>query len=69
LLYAGDNTVDSVGPSTDALRMNNPSRYLLSLFVALAVLAVMFTYWRTMVVHDFTIVNDLEEEDIGEESL
>ena len=44
------------------LRMKNPSALLLGIGVVLVVMSVLFTYWKTMVAHDFVVIDDVEEE-------
>ena len=42
--------------------MNNPSFYLLGVGTLLVIMTVLFTYWKTMVAHDFVVIDDVEEE-------
>ena len=42
--------------------MNNPSFYLLGVGTLLVIMTVLFTYWKTMVTHDFVVIDDVEEE-------
>lgn len=43
------------------------SKVLLYIVGLLVVISISATYYKTMVLHDFEIINDLEEENIIEE--
>jgi hypothetical protein len=49
--------------------MNISSQILLSLFSIAVVASIISIYWRFVVLQDFVILNDLEEEVIDELSL
>jgi len=44
------------------LTMRHPSRILFELSLLCIVVSVMYTFWNTMVLKNFTIVNDLEPD-------
>ncbi len=42
--------------------MESSSKLLLSIMVVLILFTIAQTYWKTMVTHDFLIIDDAEEE-------
>ncbi len=45
------------------IRMDRSSQHLVHLIIIVVLVAIIFTFWRTMVMKDFLIINDLEEVD------
>lgn len=43
--------------------MDRSSQHLVHLIIIVVLVAIIFTFWRTMVMKDFLIINDLEEVD------
>jgi|GEM_PF-5666499 len=41
---------------------NIPSRILLGVFAVGVAMCIAFTYWDTMIVENFTVLDDVEEE-------
>lgn len=53
----------------DTFNSDRVSYALVCTFLALTVLTIVATYYNTMVLRNFEIINDLSEEDLTEEEL